>query len=320
MLALNVGNAWGAEATVYTSNVELSSTGGTKATASKAKISNVDYSAMKLGSSGNAGNFYVNLPANTTSLTLHAAAWNGKNSNKLTLSSETAGVTISPSTAQTLTANSGVSGNSTTYTITPNNTTEFFTFTLTGATSGAKIKLACTERCLIWGVNAETAASGETPGEGEEPTPDPEEPETPGIDGESSTATFTYTDLKGQGASGTGAYFTGATKENIHMSGKGNGNNSYVQIYANNYLTFTPTNATITKIVLTATSGYIKTWSASEGTIEVSGDKATWTGSSTSTVTLTNTATAQARITQMDVTYTSSSSGSEEPVPSLTAK
>ena len=155
--------------------MELSTTSGTKATASKAKISNVDYNAMKLGSSGNAGSFYVNLPANTTTLTLHAAAWNGKSSNKLTLSSETAGVTISPSTALTLTANSGVSGTSTTYTITPNNTKEFFTFTLTGATSGAKIKLACTERCLIWGVNAETTGDGETPGEGGD---DSEEPGT----------------------------------------------------------------------------------------------------------------------------------------------
>lgn len=162
-LTLCTNNAWSAEATIYTSNVELSTTGGTKATASKAKISSVDYSAMKLGSSGNAGNFYVNLPANTTSLTLHAAAWNGKNSNTLTLSSETAGVTISPNTAQTLTANSGVAGSSTTYTITPNNTKEFFTFSLTGATSGAKIKLACSERCLIWGVNAETSSGGETP-------------------------------------------------------------------------------------------------------------------------------------------------------------
>ena len=147
-----------------------------------------------------------------------------------------------------------------------------------------------------------------------------DDPDTPGTGGESSTATFTYTDLKGQGASGSGADFTGATKENIHMSGKGNGNNSYVQIYANNYLTFTPTNATITKIVLTATSGYIKTWKASEGTIEVSGDKAIWTGSSTSTVTLTNTASAQARITQMDVTYTASGSGEPEPVIVKTLK
>jgi hypothetical protein len=163
-----------------------------------------------------------------------------------------------------------------------------------------------------------------TPGEGggEDPTPDPEDPETPGTDGESSTATFTYKDLQGQGASSTGAEFTGATKDPIFMSGKGycKSTNSYVQIYANNYLTFTPTNATITKIVLTATSGYIKTWKASEGTIEVSGDKATWTGNSTSMVTLTNTASAQARITQMDVTYTASGSGSTEPVDSVTAK
>ena len=191
MLALGVGNAWGAEATVYTSNVELSTTDGTKATASKAKISNVEYSAMKLGSSGNAGNFYVNLPANTTSLTLHAAAWNGKTSNKLTLSSETAGVTISPSTAQTLTANSGVSGSSTTYTITPNDTKEFFTFSLTGATSGAKIKLACSERCLIWGVNAETAGGGETPGEGG--GEDPVDP-TPGT---SANVTYDFTKIDG---------------------------------------------------------------------------------------------------------------------------
>ena len=164
LCTIGVRQMWGAEATVYTSNVELSTTSGTKATASKAKISSVDYNAMKLGSSGNAGNFYVTIPANTTTLTLHAAAWNGKNSNTLTLSTETAGVTISPSTVQTLTANSGVSGNSTTYTITPDNTKEFFTYTITGATSGARIKLACSERCLIWGVNAET--SGATP-----PTP-----------------------------------------------------------------------------------------------------------------------------------------------------
>ena len=159
------------------------------------------------------------------------------------------------------------------------------------------------------------SGGGETP----DPTPDPEDPETPGTGGEANTVTFTYEDLKGQGASSTGAEFTGATKDSIFMSGKGycKSTNSYVQIYANNYLTFTPTNATITRIVLTATSGYIKTWKASEGTIEVSGDKATWTGSSTSVVTLTNTATAQARITQMDVTYTISGGGTEEPVLSV---
>lgn len=118
--------------------------------------------------------------------------------------------------------------------------------------------------------------------------------------------TFTFDDLKGQGASGSGAAFTGATQKDITMGGKGNGNTSYVQIYANGTLTFTPANdATITKIELTATTNtYARTWKASVGTVSVSNTTITWTGSAASTVTLTNTASAQARITKMLVTYT----------------
>ena len=133
------------------------------------------------------------------------------------------------------------------------------------------------------------------------------------------TASFSYTHLKGQGASGSGADFTGATIDNIFMSGKGNGNNSYTQIYANGYLTFTPTNATITKIVLTAsTASYAKTWSASSGSVSVSDKVITWTGTSDTEVKLTNTATAQARIVSMEVTYTPSAGGDEPPTPTTT--
>ena len=156
-------HAWGAAATVYTSNVTLSTSGGTKATLSKAKISSTTYDAIKLGSSGNAGNFYITVPASTTTLTIHVAAWSGKNSNTLTLSTSSPGVVISPSGAVTLTSNSGVSGSTTTYTITPNNTDEYKTYTLTGVTSSTSIKLACSERCLIWGVNAETSGGGGDP-------------------------------------------------------------------------------------------------------------------------------------------------------------
>ena len=133
------------------------------------------------------------------------------------------------------------------------------------------------------------------------------------------TASFSYTHLKGQGASGSGADFTGATIDNIFMSGKGNGNNSYTQIYANGYLTFTPTNATITKIVLTAsTASYAKTWSASSGSVSVSDKVITWSGTSDTEVKLTNTATAQARIVSMEVTYTPSAAGDEPPTPTTT--
>ena len=322
MLALNVGNAWGAEATVYTSNVELSNTGGTKATASKAKISNVEYSAMKLGSSGNAGNFYVNLPANTTSLTLHAAAWNGKNSNKLTLSSETAGVTISPSTAQTLTANSGVSGSSTTYTITPNNTKEFFTFTLTGATSGAKIKLACNERCLIWGVNAETAGGSENPGEGG--GEDPETPET----GDDATMAA--------GTNGSACTVNGKDGIKVGTSSKGGdmkitvpAGATMLHVYAAAWkgvtglsLNITPTsNVTTTSIALTADAGI-----ANSTPFTLSGNEADYLfdiplQNITAETTLTFASSTTKRFVVWGATYEIAGSdepGTEEPVASLT--
>ena len=164
-LFIGLGQMWGADVTTYSSNVTVSSatkdgtTASVKATNSTASISGTSYTAVKLGSGGNPGNFYIQVPANTTTLTLHAAAWTKKTSNTLTLSTTATGVTISPSAPTTLTANSGVSGSTTTYTITPNNEKEFFTYTLTGVTSETTIKLACSERCLIWGVNAEAGGT-----------------------------------------------------------------------------------------------------------------------------------------------------------------
>ena len=119
--------------------------------------------------------------------------------------------------------------------------------------------------------------------------------------------TFTNSDFTGQGTSGTGSALTGATSGDVTITGKGYGNTSYLQIYGDNYLTITPINgSTITKVVLTGTSGtYIRTWTASDNsTVTVSGSSATWSGSSTSAITLTNAASAQARITSIKVTYT----------------
>lgn len=161
MLFFTIGQVWGAAATVYTSNVTLSTAGGTQANAATVTISSTNYDAIKLGKSGNGGNFSISVPANTATLTLHAAGWNGK-STKLTLSTSAQGVTISPSTDQSLTSNSGVANNSP-FTITPDNTKEFFTFTLTGVNSATIIKLtSSSERCVIWGVNAEAASSEPT--------------------------------------------------------------------------------------------------------------------------------------------------------------
>ena len=133
-------------------------------------------------------------------------------------------------------------------------------------------------------------------------------------------ANFSYTDFSGQGTSGSGGNLTGATKGDITITGKGNGNTNYLQVYANNYLTITPASgATITSIVITATnSGYIKTWTASDASsVAISDNTATWSGSSTSAITLTNSATAQARITAIKVTYTSAGGGSSVDQPTF---
>ena len=61
---------------VYTSNVTLSAN-GTKSTASTVVINATDYGAMKLGTSGNAGNFKVTFPKDTKYIHIHAAGWNG---------------------------------------------------------------------------------------------------------------------------------------------------------------------------------------------------------------------------------------------------
>ena len=292
MLALGVGNAWGAEVT-YTFNTDagIAELGVTKPSAGAGTDLDADKSYVL-------GDVSMKVTHATTKTRVYNSSGKidlriYKNGGTLTFSVPSGSISkvvFAGTTTDVFTANVGTLSNS----------------TWTGDAASVTFTATATGKINTITVTYETA-SGENPGEG---GGDPEEP-TPGTGGEASTVTFTYADLKGQGASGSGADFTGATKDPIFMGGKGHGNTSYVQIYANNYLTFTPTNATITKIVLTATSDYIKTWSASEGTIEVSGDKATWTGSSTSTITLTNTASAQARITQMDVTYTAS--GSDEP-------
>lgn len=140
------GSDW---SSTYTSNITLSTSGGNRATSAKVKITNTEYSAMKLGSNGNSGNFTISVPAGATKLYLFAAGWNGK-TNTITLS----GANVSPYTAQTLTADSGVSGQSTTYTIAGTPSTYFFEFSFDSSSSAQNITISCSERCVVWGVNA----------------------------------------------------------------------------------------------------------------------------------------------------------------------
>ena len=151
---------------VYSSNVTISATGGTKATASTIVINSTNYDAMKLGTSGNSGNFKITFPAGTKYIHLHVAAWNGKNSNTLSFS----GISnYTPSDNITLTANTGIKNNSP-YTFgtengdsNPYSANHYKVITLTNAlTSNTEVTITCSERCVIWGVNAEALPTGVT--------------------------------------------------------------------------------------------------------------------------------------------------------------
>lgn len=119
--------------------------------------------------------------------------------------------------------------------------------------------------------------------------------------GEEVTVTLQYSDVIGKGTSGGGGGFYHTISPIFFNFSNAYGNNAHIKSYASSTITFF--GATITKIVITATSSdYIKTWNDGTKDIKVSSKTATWTGSANS-VTLKNTTTAQARITSIAVTY-----------------
>lgn len=121
--------------------------------------------------------------------------------------------------------------------------------------------------------------------------------------------TFTMT------TSGDFSNGTTATKDVITIAG-GQGSytsninvgSSYTKVYAGNTLTISGTAGTkIKKVVFSATTGYIKTWSAddnSECVVSSTDNTMTWNNASgVESVVFTNTATAQARVKTIVVTY-----------------
>lgn len=115
--------------------------------------------------------------------------------------------------------------------------------------------------------------------------------------------TLSYSNVEGLGKSGGGAGFeyTIAPITFSFSNAYGHPSDKHIKVYGSSSITFS--GATITKIVITATSdSYIKTWSDGTDKITVSEEKATWKGSANS-VTLKNTAASQARIKTIAVTY-----------------
>ena len=130
-------------ANTYTSNVVLTTTGGTSASTAKVIWKEKTYDAIKAGTGKAQGACKVTIPANTKTLHFHAAGWNGE-SVKLSVNG----------TEYTLKADAGVTNNSPFTLQNDPEEYDYFTFEPNGATT---ITFTATEgnRFVLFGVNAE---------------------------------------------------------------------------------------------------------------------------------------------------------------------
>ena len=136
---------------VYTSNVTLSTSGGTAATSCKVNISGTEYAGIKAGTNSSAGAWAVTVPQGSTKLHIHAAGWKGENV-KLSITPnnkvETASLTLTPDT--------GVSSNSP-FTLSGDASNYYFEIPLKSITTDVQLTFTATsgKRFVVWGVNAE---------------------------------------------------------------------------------------------------------------------------------------------------------------------
>ena len=147
-------------ASVYTSNVTLSTEGGTSASAAKVKFYGEEgdgYDAIKAGTGSAQGAVVVNVPAGATTLHFHAYGWNSE-SVGLTVTAPT-GVTVSPATEISINSNSGIASNSP-FTLAEGSdpkTDAYYTVSLSGNTEATNITISATsgKRFVLFGVNQE---------------------------------------------------------------------------------------------------------------------------------------------------------------------
>ena len=106
---------------------------------------------QKIGKNG--GEVTITVPSGATELVVYAAAWSDSNGISLDITTDNAGVSVSPSSI-TLTSNSGISNN-TPFTLSNASADDFkFTITLTGVSESTVITLTKTttgKRCVVWG-------------------------------------------------------------------------------------------------------------------------------------------------------------------------
>ena len=113
---------------------------------------------IKVGTSNKGGDMSITVPANTTKLTLHAAAWKGVTG----LSLKVSGATASPNEIS-LTADDGITGISP-FTLSGSESDFEFEISLSDVTKETKIKFesSIAKRFVVWGASAETSGGGKS--------------------------------------------------------------------------------------------------------------------------------------------------------------
>ena len=144
---------------VYTSNVTLSTSGGTNASTCKVIINTIDYDGIKVGTSKAGGAWAVTVPSGTKYLHLHVAAWNGVTGLSLNISPNT----YSSTTSVALTADTGIANNSPfTFSGTASSSNYYKVITFTSpleSNTTLTFTTSTNKRFVVWGVNAEEAAA-----------------------------------------------------------------------------------------------------------------------------------------------------------------
>lgn len=126
---------------VYTSSIDLTQniSSDLKNYASTFVVGGTEYHAVKIGASKSAGSYSFNLgKAGSSTLSMYAVAWNGAQTNVLVKISGGGTINGVEQVELALTANSGLSGSSNTYTIEFGDS-DFYTMSIEGATENTVI-------------------------------------------------------------------------------------------------------------------------------------------------------------------------------------
>ena len=136
---------------VYTSNLKFNA-------GKKVKIGGKEYDAVQLGTSNKSGQITFNVPAGTKKLCLHVVGWNDEGGKTHTIATSVGKIS---SSSITTTADTGATGNNSTFTLSKTDYSGkeyYFEFTLTNVTAESKITIknsAGNSRGVYFGINAE---------------------------------------------------------------------------------------------------------------------------------------------------------------------